>query len=147
MERASAAARALEPILAEVGIPEGLREQLARELPKIAPPHSAWAVRPSALVEDLPQASLAGQYDSVLGVRELDGEIEAIEDVWRSFFSEQAISARARAGLGHSPADGMAVLIQPLLPAECSGVAYSLDPSTVQLEHVAINAAWGLASV
>jgi pyruvate,water dikinase len=107
---------------------------------------STWlAVRSSATDEDRAAASLAGQYETVLGVSRQD-EIalrSAILTCWRSFFSPNALNARAVSGSLDEPT-GMALLIQPLIEAECAGVCYTVDPVQQQRDRMIIDAAWGL---
>jgi phosphohistidine swiveling domain-containing protein len=99
------------------------------------------AVRSSALGEDGGQASFAGQYESVLGVRGEEALLAAIATVWRSFFRAGALAARAAAGQRD---DAMAVLVQRMVAAECAGVAFSVDPVRQRGDLVVIDAAWGL---
>jgi rifampicin phosphotransferase len=84
----------------------------------------ALAVRSSGTAEDLPDASYAGQYETVLGVR---GSDEVAQAVRRCLAS--ARSARVRAYSG-SHRDPMAVLVQHLVPAEAAGVAFTANPVT-----------------
>lgn len=102
------------------------------------------AVRSSATAEDLEGASFAGQYETVLGVRgrDLPGAITAC---WRSFFAPGARAARTAAGRAPG-ADAMAVLIQPLVPAECAGVCFTLDPVERRRDRIVISAVWGLGA-
>jgi pyruvate,water dikinase len=99
-------------------------------------------VRSSATAEDRTDASFAGQYATILGVN-LANVQEAICTCWRSFFSAHALAERARRGLLQAE-EGMAVLIQPLLPAECAGVCFSVDPVGQAHDRIVISAAWGL---
>jgi rifampicin phosphotransferase len=84
----------------------------------------AVAVRSSGTAEDLPDASYAGQYETVLGV---SGPGEVARAIRRCLAS--AGSGRVRAYSG-SPREPMAVLIQRLVPADVAGVAFSANPVT-----------------
>jgi rifampicin phosphotransferase len=70
------------------------------------------AVRSSGVDEDLPDASYAGQYETVLNVptREL---ATAVRRCWASSFSDQVKAYRR--GRGSASTVGMAVLIQPMV--------------------------------
>jgi pyruvate,water dikinase len=57
------------------------------------------AVRSSATVEDMPEASFAGQHDSFLNVIGPDAILDAVKRCWISLFSERAISYRMRKGI------------------------------------------------
>lgn len=98
------------------------------------------SVRSSASSEDGGERSYAGQYASVLGVRDHAGFVAAFKTVLASAFSARALAYRAmpaRGGAG-APAGGsgaadleldMAVLCQRLVDARCSGVLFSVDPT------------------
>jgi len=99
------------------------------------------AVRSSGVAEDLPEASFAGQYETVLGVRGLDSLEDAVHRCWASAASLHATTYREVHGIG---ARAMAVLIQELVPAEAAGVAFSANPVTGDRHEVVINAVRGL---
>ncbi|MCB8944856.1 MAG: hypothetical protein H6658_13995 [Ardenticatenaceae bacterium] len=104
---------------------------------------SPLAVRSSATAEDRGDASFAGQYATLLGVRGKTAVAEAIRTCWLSFFSPHALFDRAQHG-ALSGDEGMAVLIQPMIEAECAGVCLTVDPIQARDEVMVINAAWGL---
>jgi pyruvate,water dikinase len=97
----------------------------------------AVAVRSSATAEDLPDASYAGQYETVLGV---SGPDEVAQAVRRCLAS--ARSARVRAYSG-SHRDPMAVLVQRLVPAQAAGVVFTANPVTGDRE-ILVSAVRGL---
>lgn len=88
----------------------------------------ALAVRSSALSEDSAQASFAGEFETVLDVRDDDGLRRAIETVRRSRHASR-VGAYSRAqGLG--PAHDVAVVVQQLVRPDFSGVIFTADPVT-----------------
>ncbi len=101
------------------------------------------AVRSSALDEDGPSASFAGQHETILGVVGLDAVLEAIARTWASLRSDAALTYRRDHGL---PQDGLAlaVLVQRLVVADASGVAFSADPVSGRRDRMVVNATWGL---
>jgi rifampicin phosphotransferase len=101
------------------------------------------AVRSSALDEDGPAASFAGQHDTFLNIVGLDALLDAIARTWRSLGAEGALAYRRAHGL---PTEGLAlaVLVQRLVVADASGVAFSIDPVTGRDDRIVINAGWGL---
>jgi hypothetical protein len=101
------------------------------------------AVRSSALDEDGPASSFAGQHETILGVVGLDAVLEAIERTWASLRSDTALAYRRDHGL---PEDGLAlaVLVQRLVVADASGVAFSADPVSGRRDRMVVNATWGL---
>jgi rifampicin phosphotransferase len=99
------------------------------------------AVRSSGVDEDLPGASYAGQYETVLGVSA--GELAAaVRRCWASAFAPHVAAYRRARGAGREVA--MAVLVQPLVAAEAAGVAFSADPVTGDRDTVVVNAVRGL---
>src|SRR5262249_29388377 len=85
------------------------------------------AVASSATIEDRPEASCAGQHETVLNVRERDALLRALRTCWASLFSDRALAYRAH----NRPADarvGMAVLVQRLVAADAAGVLFTANP-------------------
>ncbi|MBI2970766.1 MAG: phosphoenolpyruvate synthase [Gammaproteobacteria bacterium] len=115
-------------------VPAGLRpaprvlagvHQAVRE---ICPSGESLAVRSSGVEEDGFHRSFAGQYQSFLFVDPCS-VAEKIAAVWYSAFSERLLSYR-RASELPVPGDPCAVLLQRMVDAEVSGVAFSADPLT-----------------
>ncbi|MDZ4733735.1 MAG: PEP/pyruvate-binding domain-containing protein [Nitrospirota bacterium] len=103
-----------------------------------------WAVRSSATNEDGVHASFAGVYCTRLGIP-LEEMGLAVKDLWLSIWDERVLNYHATSGLSELP-PAMAVVIQPLLEAQASGVAYSIHPLTGRATQVAINVVAGLAA-
>ncbi|HET8985634.1 MAG TPA: PEP/pyruvate-binding domain-containing protein [Trueperaceae bacterium] len=103
----------------------------------------AVAVRSSAVDEDGHSASFAGQLTSTLNVEGADAVIAAIATTWRSADSEAALAYRLARGLDTSAAP-VAVIVQRLVRADSSGVAFSIDPVSGDPNRVVVNATWGL---
>jgi len=87
---------------------------------------SGVAVRSSAVGED-GEISFAGQYASVLGVDKA-GLFHAYRRVLASKYSPRAISYRMHHNLSDEETP-MGVLVISMVPAQVSGVVYSMDPS------------------
>jgi pyruvate,water dikinase len=107
----------------------------------LAAPGALVAVRSSALREDLPGASFAGQFDTFLGVGSEGDLATAIRACWASLWSARAL----RYMLGHDvdPArTAMAVLVQRMVEAEAAGGALSRAADGAVL----VTGTWGLGS-
>jgi pyruvate,water dikinase len=102
---------------------------------------SRFAVRSRALGED-GELSFAGQYATVLNVSR-DHVLDAWLKVVASLFSARAIEYRRQHGLGSSVTH-MAVGCLQMVPAESSGVIYSVDPSAPRSGAIIVSAACGL---
>jgi phosphoenolpyruvate synthase/pyruvate phosphate dikinase len=103
---------------------------------------AAFAVRSSALCEDSPRASFAGEFETVLDVCTDEQVRDAIQAVCRSRLSER-VQAYSQAR-GMDPAQEMAVVVQRLLPAILSGVLFTADPLTGSRTHMRGNYVHGL---
>lgn len=103
------------------------------------------AVRSSATAEDLPDASFAGQQDTILNVRGDARLIEACHECYASLWTDRAISYRTAKGFDHFDV-ALSIGIQPMVrsDAACSGVMFTLDTESGFRDAVVINGAWGL---
>lgn len=100
------------------------------------------AVRSSALGEDSRGASFAGQYETLLNVQGKEALFTATERCALSAVSPRALAYRTQRGLERESA--FTVLVQRLVVADVSAVAFSLNPITGAQDEVLINARWGL---
>lgn len=103
------------------------------------------AVRSSATAEDLPDASFAGQQETVLDVQGEDDLLAAIRTCWDSLHSERAVAYR-EANLASSQVEEMAVVVQQMIPAEVAGVLFTANPITGTRDQAVVNAARGPGS-
>ena len=103
------------------------------------------AVRSSATAEDLPEASFAGQQDTILNVRGEEALIEACHRCFASLWTDRAISYRAARGFDHFEV-ALSIGVQPMVRSDlaCSGVMFTLDTESGFRDVVVINGAWGL---
>ena len=85
------------------------------------------AIRSSAVDEDGGDFSFAGQFESYLGVTNNDLAIY-IKKVWCSAFSERVAQYRKINHLQNNP--GIAIIIQEMINADSSGVAFGINPVT-----------------
>jgi pyruvate,water dikinase len=72
------------------------------------------AVRSSATAEDLPDASFAGQQDTLLNVRGEQKLIEACHECYASLWTDRAISYRTAKGFDHFDV-ALSIGIQPMV--------------------------------
>ena len=100
------------------------------------------AVRSSATAEDLPGASFAGQQDTFLWVRGVDGVLKHVKKCWSSLFTSRAIYYRAKMGFPHDRVE-ISVGVQKMANAWVAGVMFTLNPATGDRASIAIDANWG----
>ena len=145
--RAFEMALAAAPADGALRAPEPLRREIAAacaELSRRAGESGASvAVRSSAVDEDGAAASFAGQHETYLNVVGAEAVIAAVERCWASAATERARAYRRQRGLAGDRVS-LAVLVQLLVPADASGVAFSANPLTSSRDEVVVNASWGL---
>jgi phosphohistidine swiveling domain-containing protein len=99
------------------------------------------AVRSSGVAEDLPGASFAGQYETVLDVRGAEALVAAVQRVFASAFSPRVTVYHAVQG--QHERGRMAVLVQRQVEASAAGVAFTANPVTGDRSEVVISAVQG----
>ncbi|MBM7086333.1 PEP/pyruvate-binding domain-containing protein [Micromonospora humidisoli] len=100
------------------------------------------AVRSSATDEDLPDASFAGQHDTVLDVEGEADLLAAIGTCWESLHGNRA--AAYRQARGTDPADvRMAVVVQRMVAPVRAGVLHTANPVTGNRTEMLVEVAPG----
>ncbi|SOC50048.1 pyruvate, water dikinase [Blastococcus aggregatus] len=97
----------------------------------------ALVVRSSSTVEDLGDSSMAGRFESVVGVTGWDAFRRAVAVV---VASRHDAAAGSDTLTGHEP---LAVLVQPLLDARCGGVLFGIDPVSGREDRLVVAAVEG----
>lgn len=108
----------------------------------------AVAVRSSATAEDLPEASFAGQQETLLNVRGLPHVLLAIKQVFASLFNDRAITYRVHHGFDHDQV-ALSVGIQLMVRSDlaASGVMFSVDTESGFDQIVFITSSYGLGEL
>ncbi|APZ44690.1 phosphoenolpyruvate synthase [Acidihalobacter ferrooxydans] len=121
-----------------------VRETFAR-LEAQSGPQPSFAVRSSATAEDLPDASFAGQQETLLNVTGIDSILAAIKEVFASLFNDRAISYRAHKGFDHGEV-ALSAGIQRMVRSDigASGVMFSIDTESGFRDVVFVTASYGL---
>ncbi len=103
------------------------------------------AVRSSATAEDLPEASFAGQQDTLLNVRGPENVVEGIREIYASLFNDRAIAYRVHQGFDHRRVS-LSVAVQRMVRSDlaCSGVLFTLDTESGFRDLVLISSSYGL---
>jgi len=119
-----------------------LKEKLLECFP---PEIKSFAVRSSAIDEDQKDHSFAGTYLTELDVPR-DLLTVSLTRCWASALAGKAIQYRLRHGMSIQSIQ-IAVLIQPMLKPEASGVGFTLNPINGARDEMVIEAASGLGEV
>lgn len=101
------------------------------------------AVRSSATAEDLPDASFAGQQDTYLHISGEDELLKHIRMCWASLWTARAIYYREKQKFDHFDV-ALSVVIQKMVNSEKSGVMFTANPISQNLDEIMINASYGL---
>lgn len=123
-------------------LPEAVAEAARAAWEKLGASH-AYAVRSSATAEDLPEASFAGQQDTYLNVRTVQGLLDAVRRCFASLFTERAILYRARNGYGHRGV-ALSAVVQRMIEPDAAGILFTADPVTGRRDVLTIDAGFGL---
>ena len=108
----------------------------------------AVAVRSSATAEDLPEASFAGQQETLLNVTGLDQVILAIHEVYASLFNDRAISYRVHQNFDHRLV-ALSVGVQRMVRSDLgsAGVMFTLDTESGFRDVIFITSSYGLGEL
>ncbi len=134
-------AGALRSAVTIAGIPDDVAAAIRTAHAQLGCP--SVSVRSSATGEDLERASFAGLYDSFLNITSADDVVASVLDVWVSLFTTRAVSYRLLANIPNESV-AMAVVVQELVDADASGVAFTRDPVSGSETHLWVNATFGL---
>ncbi len=109
-------------------------------------PDGYYAVRSSAVAEDLEDASFAGQLDSFLNVKKVE-ILEKVIECWASYWNDRAVKYRHDSSIGHLETElssaGIAVLVQKMVNADISGVTFTANPVN-GTDEIVMESTWGL---
>jgi len=103
----------------------------------------AVAVRSSATAEDLPTASFAGQQETYLWIRGVEGPRESVRKCWSSLFTPRAISYRIKNDFPHEKVL-ISVGVQKMVNSKAAGVMFTINPTNGDPSKVVIEGSWGL---
>ncbi len=135
----------LQQLVVNAPVPARLAEAVAaayEELAETVGGHPAVAMRSSAIGEDSPEASFAGQYRTELNVRR-ENLLDAYRQVAASKYTPQAMQYLLQRGLRDDQL-AMCVGCIAMVDARSGGVAYTGNPHDPADRRVIINAAPGL---
>ncbi|MGH9138964.1 MAG: PEP/pyruvate-binding domain-containing protein [Acidimicrobiales bacterium] len=93
--------------------------------------HQSLVARSSSVVEDMATSSMAGQFESIIGISGFDAFVDAVTAV---------LGSRERAGAAEHP---IAVLVQPLIEPLYGGVMFGIDPVTGRTDRRVVSAVRG----
>ena len=142
----------LRDLISNAELPDNYKEEISSYYEKLSKIYGLnnieVAVRSSALAEDLPNASFAGQHDTFLNVSGKDSLLQSIKECYASLFNSRAVSYRKTHNIALSDVK-ISVAVQKMIRSDIgsAGVAFSLDPETGYNKAIVINSAFGLGEL
>ncbi|MCC5843459.1 MAG: hypothetical protein JJU05_04330 [Verrucomicrobia bacterium] len=131
----------------EGGLPPELVGEISAVYERMGSP--VVAVRSSATAEDRDDASMAGQYETILNVSGKEALLDAVARCWASLDSPRTRSYLAQLGLRPDQVD-MGVVVQEQVAAEVAGVLFTANPRGAvragnrARDEMLLEASWGL---
>jgi pyruvate,water dikinase len=106
------------------------------------------AIRSSAIAEDLPNASFAGQQDTYLNIRGIEDLLINVKKCFASLFNVRALSYRHTHDIKLDDVK-ISVAVQKMIRSDIAsaGVAFSLDPESGYNKAIVINSSFGLGEL
>jgi len=142
--RQIAQATAIRAAFSETALPPAVIEAITAAYQALSPEAPIpMAVRSSATAEDLPDASFAGQQETMLNVIGLEQVLTAIQQCFASLWTDRATEYRSRLGIGPRSVR-LAVVVQRMVEAEVAGVLFTANPLTGKRREAVIDANPGL---
>jgi pyruvate,water dikinase len=151
VSRLQAAGSELRAAIMATALPSGLMEAITeayRRLEQEAGGPLSVAVRSSATAEDLPEASFAGQQETVLNVRSLVEVLTCVKRVFASLYNDRAIAYRTHHGFNGTEV-ALSAGVQRMVRSDLgsSGVAFTIDTETGFADVIFITSTWGLGEL
>ena len=137
-------ARQVEELFLSKSLPAQVEDELFQMIEAMNLGGAFLAIRSSGIDEDSPTASFAGQFSSFLYQKGDEAVSASVRRCWASGFSERALSYRQEKGLTVRDIR-VAIVIQEMVQAEVSGVAFSRNPAApLDRDQIIVDAVYGL---
>ena len=143
-----ASEKAIKQLFLEAQVPPEIEDSIRKEcekLEKIKGRAIYWAVRSSAIGEDLAESSFAGQFSSILNVC-TDNVIDAYKEVAASKYNASAIVYQHMKGIRDDDVS-MSVGFMEMIDPICSVVLYTTNPVQQNRQEIVVNAVWGIGEL
>ncbi|MCU0645408.1 MAG: PEP-utilizing enzyme [bacterium] len=140
-EKSSENFRQIQSAILAAEIPQPILQQIINAWKNLIrnSPFQTVAVRSSALAEDLRGHSFAGQLETILNIQDEQLLLESIKQCWASLWNERVYHYISKIQHKILP-QSIAVIVQQMIPAEFSGVCFTLDPTDVKQQWLMIEA-------
>lgn len=151
VEQLAKTGKEIRNLILNAKFPKSLEDAIRDEFEKLSSNQTkdfSVAVRSSATAEDLPEASFAGQQDTILNVKGIDALLHSIREVFASLFTDRAISYREHHGFKHMDV-ALSACIQKMVRSDLSssGVVFTLDTESGFDGVVFVTSSYGLGEL
>ncbi|MFC1727935.1 phosphoenolpyruvate synthase [Nanoarchaeota archaeon] len=144
-------ANQVQKLIVETPIPQDIREDIIEAYEVMGTHHDVEAeanlpfvaIRSSATAEDLPTASFAGQQATFLNIKGMSEIVSSVRLCWASLFTARAVYYRVKNDFEHMKVF-ISVVVQRMVDSDKSGIMFSVNPSTNNLNEIVVEAGWGL---
>ena len=140
--------KAIKKLFLEADMPPEIENAILRESEKIEKQRDRplyWAVRSSAIGEDLAESSFAGQFSTILNVP-TDQLLQTYKEVASSKYNDNVMVYQRMRNIRDEDVT-MSVGFMEMIDPECSGVMYTLNPVEPDNREMVINAVWGVGEL
>jgi pyruvate,water dikinase len=103
------------------------------------------AVRSSAIAEDSPSASWAGQLETCLNIKR-ETLLNSILHCWHSVKSERALNYAAKQNIREDQL-AVAVVVQAMVDSQTAGVIFTVNPVSLDKNEMMIESVYGLGEM
>ena len=117
-------------------------EELFEKLRQLIEPNKKYAVRSSGTLEDSENYSFAGLYRTHLEQQSFNEIKKSVKDCWMSLFSEPVLHYLYHNQIPFTDLK-MAVIIQEMVDADYSGIAFTVNPITGNDTEILIELSYG----
>lgn len=137
----------VEKSILKTDLPEELMDEIKSAYTRISGFTDAWvSVRSSVVFPSKPEVSFSGIFSTHLNVRHIENLTEAIKKTFASMFTDDVVMYCSNNDIDLSEVK-IAVVIQRMVQAEVSGVAFTVDPITQDKSRMSVEAVYGLGDV
>lgn len=139
--------RDIQNIFSRYDFDEDVQKEISNSYTRISGFTDSWvSVRSSVIFPQSPTTSFSGVFTTKLNVRGVDGVMKAVKEVYASFFTDAVVMYAVKEGIELADVK-LAVVVQKMVHAEVSGIAFTVDPITQDSSKMGVEAVFGLGDV
>jgi len=134
----------MKQLVKKAGVPSAIQGELLEAYRKLGRDVPV-AVRSSATAEDTAGTSFAGMHETFTNVEGASSLVDRVVACWMSLYGQRVVAYRKSQGIKEEST--IAVVVQKMVNASRSGVAFTADPASGDASRIVVEAAFGLGEV